>query len=602
MFHNPVFLRAAGKRALCLVLLLFALILTWRTAWIVSGTLLDSDASSELILGEKLAREGGILSSTWYYSTELRVVYNQLIYSLLFRLTGHWFTVRFAGAVIMQLLLLGAYGFLARQARMSFNAFCVTGAAMLLPFSVPYGRIVLYHNYYIFHLILALCTVGLYLRVLRRDLPRTGPLRTALRGGALCVTALAAGLGGVRQLMICDVPLCVAALLTALSGEKGDDAPNRLRRAAPSLIWALAAAAAGTAGYLINSQVLANLYHFKDYGQQTLALVSVSGLEEIFRGFLASLSVKDGPDLFSLRGLLSVGTLAAVFLALAGAFHLLRHGKEDSARLLSALFLSELLVMTCVFAFLAGGDWFYELYYLPSVFWILPALGAAEIRPAAEEAPAPKAGRKPRGASSGTGRKAAPGPLARLRSAPERKALAARLLGEGSPRLTVRGLTALLSCILLLANGVYFTGFFRNPAAYAGEVEYAGLRVSDTGTVAALRPMAEELKARGFTLCYAPYWTGAVLTELTDGQLRSCPVEEGTRKKPIRYRNWLSDANLRDPAYAAAQKVCLVADLELDSAVSSSDRLSPVLTPIGSWDEYTVYELTDPAFIANMLN
>jgi hypothetical protein len=40
---------------------------TWAAA-------VNSDDASELILAKKLSDEGGVLSKTWYYSTELRVI------------------------------------------------------------------------------------------------------------------------------------------------------------------------------------------------------------------------------------------------------------------------------------------------------------------------------------------------------------------------------------------------------------------------------------------------------------------------------------------------------------------------------------------------
>ena len=179
--------RAAAKRVLSLLLLLFAVILTFRTSWIISETLLDSDAAANMILGEKLAREGGILSSTFRYGTELYVADMQIIYSLLFRICGDWSLVRFWGAALMQLLMLAAYGLLARQSRMSFNMFCVTGAALLLPFSVPYGRIVVFHNYYTPHVTLDFLMIGLLLGVRRRTEEKAAWWKIALwRSPALC--------------------------------------------------------------------------------------------------------------------------------------------------------------------------------------------------------------------------------------------------------------------------------------------------------------------------------------------------------------------------------------------------------------------------------
>ncbi|MDY5100617.1 MAG: hypothetical protein SPE74_04335 [Oscillospiraceae bacterium] len=42
---------------------------------------LSSDDSSEMILSRILAGEGGILTENWHYSTELRVLNTQLVWS-----------------------------------------------------------------------------------------------------------------------------------------------------------------------------------------------------------------------------------------------------------------------------------------------------------------------------------------------------------------------------------------------------------------------------------------------------------------------------------------------------------------------------------------
>lgn len=42
--------------------------------------LIDSDMSSEMVLGRLLAKENTIISKNWYYATELRVINTQLIF------------------------------------------------------------------------------------------------------------------------------------------------------------------------------------------------------------------------------------------------------------------------------------------------------------------------------------------------------------------------------------------------------------------------------------------------------------------------------------------------------------------------------------------
>ena len=299
--------RAIVKRILCFALFVAALIATFRTAWIVSTTLLDSDASSSLLLGEKLSREGGILSTTFIYATELYVVDVQIIYSLLFRICSDWSLVRFWGAVIMQVLMIAAYGYLAKQARMSLNMFFVSAAALLLPFSVPYGRIVLYHNFYMPHVTLGFLTVGLYMGVASEKAAGRVWWKNAIRGGLLCLVAFLWGLSGVRPLMICAAPLAVAAVLTGVLGEKRE---NRIRPECGALLWAAAMVAAMAAGYLVNANVLSNIYDFRRYDSQTLILASPEKREQIFRGFLAAGGYQDDIELFEPHGFLAVTSAA----------------------------------------------------------------------------------------------------------------------------------------------------------------------------------------------------------------------------------------------------------------------------------------------------
>ena len=50
--------------------------------WRFGRSLLDSDMASEMVLADLLNREGGVLSQNWYYSTELRVFCQQLLFKL----------------------------------------------------------------------------------------------------------------------------------------------------------------------------------------------------------------------------------------------------------------------------------------------------------------------------------------------------------------------------------------------------------------------------------------------------------------------------------------------------------------------------------------
>ena len=75
--------------------------------------LLDSDMASDMIYANLLAKEGSFLSTSWYYSTELRIITNHLVFAPLFLLTQDWFLVRVLGsALTYALLVLSVYALL----------------------------------------------------------------------------------------------------------------------------------------------------------------------------------------------------------------------------------------------------------------------------------------------------------------------------------------------------------------------------------------------------------------------------------------------------------------------------------------------------------
>ena len=79
------------------------------------GAYLDSDMASELALASHLAEEGKLISGTWVYSTEVRVLSTQLIFTPLMALFPHdWRLVRTLGCLILQGILAASAYFCGR--------------------------------------------------------------------------------------------------------------------------------------------------------------------------------------------------------------------------------------------------------------------------------------------------------------------------------------------------------------------------------------------------------------------------------------------------------------------------------------------------------
>ena len=256
---------AKQKRTTYMILLLwaaacFALLVVDWCCW--APNRLDADMASEQLLANLLAQEGGVMSTNWYYSTELRVLNTQLVMAPLFRLFTSWHTVRVVGSVVLILLYLAAWFWFGRSAKLKYSG--LLGAGLLvLPYGALYRQYVLEGLYYIPHIAISFVVLGCAVRILR------GGRRLAPAAG-MVLCSFAAALGGPRQLFILNIPLTVAAaLLCWLDAPPADTLRQKLANAwrtpgGALLVPTLAADAAALAGYLVNAKVLAEKYHFQD--------------------------------------------------------------------------------------------------------------------------------------------------------------------------------------------------------------------------------------------------------------------------------------------------------------------------------------------------
>ena len=90
------------KQLILEILLLLAAYIVFITTFTdIALGVLNSDMSSELILSNLLNQEKGILSTNWFYSTELRVLNTQLVFAPLFNFFESWTNVRIWGTAIL---------------------------------------------------------------------------------------------------------------------------------------------------------------------------------------------------------------------------------------------------------------------------------------------------------------------------------------------------------------------------------------------------------------------------------------------------------------------------------------------------------------------
>lgn len=253
--------------ALVLELLLLLLYLNGRI-----NKLLDSDMSSEMVLGQLLAQNNELMTTKFYYSTEMRVLSIQLVFALCFKLFRDWHVIRMVVMVCLWVILIVAYYFLCRAMECR-KYFLLTALLLFAPVSSCYFEFMLVAACYIPYVAIAFAALAmneLYMKAQRESRKLWLVVSVLL--------AFVAGLGGPREIIALYGPIGVAAAAELLNKK------NKTRW--QQFIYAMFVGAAALLGYALNMLVLARIYHFATWGWLGFQLADGSRMVEIFSSFL----------------------------------------------------------------------------------------------------------------------------------------------------------------------------------------------------------------------------------------------------------------------------------------------------------------------------
>lgn len=479
------------RRHWAALLLAAAALVTLYMDGYVATHLLDGDASDLLYRASIMAEQKNPFPSCYYGTTEPRLLDVSFVFSLFMPFVGNWTLVRILGTVLMQTLYVCAFLFMTRRAGLGRQARLAAAALLLLPYSTPYARLVLYHLYYLLYLTDAFLMIGLTLWVV--DALESTPKKAIFPGCALLLLWGFVGLNGIRHMLILGLPLLlftVCALYQSLNRHRisrCNDLRSLPERRALSLagVWAVCLVVWLT-GLVLNKTVILPYLQMKDV--TALSFKADAGptlYSSIFNSLLAAIGARQSSlPLLSARGLslaaalFGFGWLMAVSIrdGLMG-----RAGEPFAARLLLSLLSSAVLCITIIFLFLSG--WMsYTTYDTPAVAMLYPAV-AVEID---------------------------------------------RALRKGA-LLTQRVLTVLV-CLCLLIQGAYTLWFLR---VDRGDMDvYSGLSFEHMDTLDKVGECVTFMQDHGYDYALIEYWYANVMIELSDGQLTVAPLLNRPKEDP----------------------------------------------------------------------
>jgi hypothetical protein len=295
------------------LLLCFVSVFLYQHGW----QWLNSDHSSEMVLGKLLADENSFVSRNWHYSTEIRLIYQTIFIMPFFKILGHyenWALIRSLAILLNNLALILSYLYMTKQMKMPLQWIVITSIFLIMPVSTSYWDIVTFGGYYIFFIAQLFCCLGLFVSLVNH----TDTAKKALPAFIL-FTALSFTLGiqGIRSLLCVHIPL----LITCICLYAKDTQKKRF-----PLFLGCYGFVVSCIGYAVN-YLLHFWYSFHSYGGMRLTDLGVEFLPKLGQSLAAlagSFGLSAGSSLLSAQGLFSVAAIAGTFIlfwAVRKSFH-----------------------------------------------------------------------------------------------------------------------------------------------------------------------------------------------------------------------------------------------------------------------------------------
>lgn len=251
----------------CSYLILIVLNSFWGNHW------LDSDMAAEMIFSKLLAEEGRIIATpNWYYSTEFRVLYTQLLMTPLHYIIENWHVIRVITNAVFYLLMLGSFFFACKPLKLKKRNVWLCSLALFVPVSEAVMTHLQMGNTYMSHVILSFVTFGLFLRLCDKEDTSKKKILWGALYGALTVVL---GLSGVRYLLDLIVPMLLTAIFLWVLGKefqafRKETNIGTLRtlvcsRKTEYIKFGVLGLVLAGVGYVINALFVSKVYQFQTY-------------------------------------------------------------------------------------------------------------------------------------------------------------------------------------------------------------------------------------------------------------------------------------------------------------------------------------------------
>lgn len=350
-------MKTLKNKLLCIVLFLtYTLDMTFICVW--GKKILDSDISSEMVLAKLLNDEHSIIgmSKNWFYSSELRFMHMHWLFRIGLLLFPHnWHFARaFSMFIAIALLAFLTYRLFVAlgQKEMALMAAIVA----IMPAGSWYFWQTLFGGQYLPYMVISLLSLICIARLSKEE----SNVKTVILYGILAAfLGFAAGMNGVKQLMVFYAPLVITALLmcffSARKRKQIDFASKEMRILYISIWESLFA----LTGYIVNSRFMSKIYTFDQYNDTKIQGGSIL---KLIRDYVWSFGYAEGEKLVSVGGVMSLAGLAIGAMTIFCGARLLKKYNEMDGYLQFITLFSVVCIIFCIviFAYVGGEIQYFQ--------------------------------------------------------------------------------------------------------------------------------------------------------------------------------------------------------------------------------------------------
>ena len=302
--------------------------------------LMHSDTTAEVILSKLLAEENKLITTNWFYSTEIRIVYSHLLMVPLFKIFSSYRLVKFLSVFIFYILMLLAYLYVSKRFQINKKYAFIGLALFFSPLSNEYLDMMFIGCFYSSQAICTYVVLGIVATWFmskeqsnREKKTKKFSFLVSLIGTHLFAFIL--GLSGLRYLASLYLPMLLAVMWILFS-EEGElfDANPIKKPWFVNFIYTVSSLVCAGLGFLVNKFYLATHYSF-----DTTSEVVFVPLSEVADRFLESLKLMVEffgyyqVEVVSGRGIVNVLKMALFVFFVGAIVYLFRHRKEKLNRL-----------------------------------------------------------------------------------------------------------------------------------------------------------------------------------------------------------------------------------------------------------------------------